>query len=88
MDVDASAVMFDEQQSAVDSIWYKKLRSSDGSVSHAGDNLTGVGDGDDEVITVALSQVPLHVHHILFTVCVFSLNKTFADVCHQQSGTN
>ena len=72
--------MFDERQTAVDSIWYKKLCSSDGSVSHSGDNLTGIGDGDDEVISVALSDVPLIVHHILFTVCVFSYNTSFANV--------
>ena len=47
VDLDASVVMFDEGNSPVDVIWFRQLRSKDGSVVHTGDNRTGAGDGDD-----------------------------------------
>lgn len=51
-----------------DFIFYNNLLSSDGSIVHLGDNLTGGGDGDDEVIKVDLSRVPADVSNL--AVCV------------------
>ena len=82
VDVDASVALFDKDHRNVDLVWYKKLQSICGSVSHAGDNLTGVGDGDHEVITVRLKEIPLHVHYILFAVCIFSSGVSFRNVTH------
>ena len=79
-DIDASAVLFDEHLRPIDIVWYKQLSSKCGSVNHSGDNLTGEGDGDDEVITVELAQLPLHVHHVLFSVTVFSYDVSFSQV--------
>ena len=39
-----------------------------GAIVHSGDNLTGEGEGDDEVITVDLGQVPPAADVLLFTV--------------------
>jgi tellurium resistance protein TerD len=39
-------------------------------VEHTGDNLTGTGEGDDEVIKVDLSKVPAEVEKIAFTVTI------------------
>ena len=33
----------------VDVAYYGQLQSKDGSIRHQGDNLTGEGEGDDEV---------------------------------------
>lgn len=68
IDLDASCVLFDENKGVVDTVSFRKLNSSDGSVRHSGDNLTGAGDGDDEVINVDLSTVPERVKSIVFTV--------------------
>ena len=46
--LDASCILFDEQNNAVDAVWFRQLRSKDGSIQHTGDNRTGAGDGDDE----------------------------------------
>ena len=46
------------------------MRSQDGSVEHTGDNRTGAGDGDDEVIKVDLSRVPADIDKIAFTVTI------------------
>jgi tellurium resistance protein TerZ len=72
IDLDASAVLFDANGGIVDTVWYSQLRSTDGSVLHTGDNLTGDGDGDDESIKVDLSAVPSNIATIVFTVNSFS----------------
>lgn len=72
-DLDASAFLLGESgkvRSDADFIFYNQLRSADGSVEHTGDNLTGAGEGDDEVVLVDLSKVPADVHKIVFTVTI------------------
>jgi tellurium resistance protein TerD len=51
-----------------DMVFYNNLKSVEGSVAHSGDNRTGVGDGDDESVTIDLSKVPADVDKI--AVCV------------------
>jgi tellurium resistance protein TerD len=53
-----------------DFIFYNNLKSSDGSVVHAGDNTTGMGAGDDEKIVVDLSRVPAEVEKVSFCVTI------------------
>jgi tellurium resistance protein TerD len=53
-----------------DFIFYNNLVSGDGSVEHAGDNRTGVGEGDDERITIDLSRVPQEVDRIAVAVTI------------------
>ncbi|TPG63238.1 TerD family protein [Ewingella americana] len=72
IDLDASCVMLDSDGEAVDTIWFRKLQSSCGSVKHSGDNRTGAGDGDDEVILIDLGRVPSDVEHLAFTVNSFT----------------
>ena len=52
-------------------IFYSNLEHSSGSVKHMGDNLTGEGEGDDEQILIDLSQVPMGVDKIAFTVTIY-----------------
>jgi stress response protein SCP2 len=67
IDLDASAVQFAGGQ-FFDLAFFNHLATRDGSVVHLGDNTTGKGGGDDEVITVDLSQVYPKVESILFLV--------------------
>jgi tellurium resistance protein TerZ len=76
IDLDASCVLFDEQNKVVDTVWFRQLKSHDGSIIHTGDNRTGDGDGDDEQIIVALDKVPAHVKSLVFTVSSFT-GQTF-----------
>lgn len=71
IDLDASLVLFDEQNKELDSVWFGQLRSKDGSISHSGDNRTGDGDGDDETIKVDLQSVPANVKTLVFTISSF-----------------
>lgn len=72
VDLDASCLLFDAGGSLVDTVWFRQLRSSDGSVLHTGDNRTGDGDGDDEVINVRLNEVPSNIQTLVFTVNSFT----------------
>lgn len=67
IDLDATAVQFAGDQ-LFDLAFYNNLQTRDGSVVHLGDNLTGRGDGDDEVLTVDLSTVYRKVDTIVLLV--------------------
>jgi tellurium resistance protein TerD len=51
-------------------IFYNNLESPDGAVKHAGDNLTGQGDGDDEKVFIDLSTISPDVAEITFVVTI------------------
>jgi len=73
-DLDASAFLLNDSgkvASSADFVFYGNLSHPSGSVVHQGDNLTGVGDGDDEQIKVDLSKVPDSVTKIAFTVTIY-----------------
>lgn len=72
IDLDASCLLFDAGSSLVDQIWFRQLRSADGSIVHTGDNRTGAGDGDDEQIVVDLASLPASVKTLVFTVNSFT----------------
>jgi tellurium resistance protein TerZ len=72
VDLDASCVLFDEANNPIDTVWFRQLKSKDGSIVHTGDNRTGAGDGDDEQIVVDLSRVPANVKSLVFTVNSFT----------------
>ncbi|GGS37297.1 TerD family protein [Deinococcus knuensis] len=70
-DLDGSVFLLNASgkvRSDSDFIFYNNKTSSDGSVTHAGDNTTGQGDGDDETVDVTLTGVPADVDRI--AVCV------------------
>jgi tellurium resistance protein TerZ len=79
VDLDASCVMFDEANRPVDVVWFRQLKSRDGSIVHTGDNRTGAGDGDDEQIIVDLARVPPNVKSLVFTVNSFT-GQNFSQV--------
>ena len=79
IDLDASCIMFDEQGNPVDAVWFRQLKSKDGSIVHTGDNRTGDGDGDDEQIIVDLTKVPSSVKSLVFTVNSFT-GQNFSQV--------
>ena len=68
IDLDASAVCLDSRLNMVDLIYFKNLRSTDGSIHHSGDEREGDEIGDDEKIIVALNAVNPNVEHIVFVI--------------------
>lgn len=79
IDLDASVVVFDNMKNVLDTVSFSQLRSNDGAIRHAGDNLTGDGDGDDEVIHVDLSALDPRAAFLVFTVNSFR-GQTFNEV--------
>ncbi len=72
-DLDASVLMLDTSDRAIGAggfVFYNNATSACGSVVHAGDNLTGEGEGDDEVISVDLTKVPENVAKLLVAVTI------------------
>ena len=83
-DLDAAVFLLGEDGKVPTSdelVFYGNRVHKSGSVEHLGDNLTGVGDGDDEQITVDLSKVPSNVQRIAFTVTIYE-----ADLRRQNFG--
>ncbi len=73
-DLDASALLTNDQGKVLSDqhfVFFNNLKSPDGSVEHTGDNLTGEGEGDDEVINVNLAGVPAEVDKIVFPVSIY-----------------
>ena len=72
-DLDGSAFLLNANgkvRSDADFIFYNQPKSDNGAVAHQGDNRTGEGEGDDEVIEVDLSTVPADVEKIAITVTI------------------
>ena len=72
-DLDASALLCQGGRVLGDEyfVFYNNLKSPEGSVEHQGDNLTGDGEGDDEVVVVNLELVPAHVEKVVFAVSIY-----------------
>lgn len=91
IDLDASVVMFNTAKQPIDVVYFGQLQSKDGTIVHTGDNRTGAGDGDDEVINVNLSAIPADVQALVFTVNSFT-GQTFEVVanayCRILNGVN
>ena len=85
-DLDASALLVKDDNKVLSPqhfVFYNNLKSPDGSVEHTGDNLTGEGEGDDEVIKVNLNAVPAEVSKIVFPVSIYeaeSRGQSFGQV--------
>jgi stress response protein SCP2 len=72
-DLDVQVFMLGANDKVIGDDWfvfYNKLVSPDGSVRHSGDNRTGIGSGDDEVIMIQLSRVTPEVQKLVFVVTV------------------
>ena len=72
-DLDAAAFLLGANGNVLsdeDFIFYNNLESKTGAVKHTGDNLTGAGDGDDEVILIDFPKVPAEVQKIAITVTI------------------
>jgi tellurium resistance protein TerD len=73
-DLDASALLCGADGKVIDDahfVFFNNLTSPDGSVEHTGDNLTGEGEGDDELIHVNLAGTSPQVQRVVFPVSIY-----------------
>lgn len=74
-DLDASAFLITTEgkvRTDADFVFFNSATSVDGSVKHLGDNLTGDGEGDDEQITIDLSEIPADVDKVAIAVTIYN----------------
>ena len=75
VDLDASCATFDDTNKSLEVIYFRNLKSKNGSIKHSGDDLTGDMGGDDgldnEIITVDLAKLPAEVTKIAFVLNSF-----------------
>lgn len=79
-DLDASVFMLGSNEKIVSEkhfIFYNNPKSpdNDASVEYMGDNRTGAGEGEDEVILVNLTKVPNDVQKLVFTVTIYEADQ-------------
>ena len=83
-DLDASVFMTGASgkvESESNFIFYNNKKQP--GIEHMGDNRTGAGDGDDEIINVVLSDLQANIQKLAFTVTIdqaIERNQTFGQV--------
>ena len=72
IDLDASVLALDAANNVAATVCFSSKTAFGGAISHSGDNRTGEGSGDDEVITVSIPRLPPNVTKIACVVNNFS----------------
>jgi stress response protein SCP2 len=78
IDCDASAILCGGNGKITrkeDTVYFGNLKHPSLAVQHTGDNLTGVGEGDDEQILVSISELPAQYEKIVFAVNIYQAKE-------------
>lgn len=86
MDFDLAAIIKKNDGSPSEMVYFNNLTSSDGSLQHTGDNLTGAGDGDDEIINIDLVKVSPTVQEIEFVAIIYDAVNKKQSLANLQNG--
>ena len=85
-DLDSSAIVVDANSRVLSDghfVYFNQLTSSDGAVTHSGDNRSGEGEGDDEQITLDLEKMPANADKVVVVVSIYdaeSRRQSFGQV--------
>lgn len=77
-DLDSSVLCLDADKKLSDVkniIYFGNLRHSSSAIAHQGDNLTGAGEGDDEIINIDLPLIPPHIAYLVFAINIYKGNQ-------------
>jgi tellurium resistance protein TerD len=98
-DLDASGFLVKldgKVRSDSDFCFYNNKVVADGAVQHAGDNLTGAGDGDDECLKVELGKIPADLDKVVFAVTIHDaaerkqnfgqVNRAYIRIVNEEGG--
>lgn len=99
VDLDASAFLLNRENRVrrdTDFVFYNNLETENGALKHLGDNTTGQGDGDDEMIHIDLDALAFDVDKIAFSVTIHNaqerqqsfdiVKNAFIRVVNEESG--
>jgi tellurium resistance protein TerD len=73
-DLDASALGCGDSGTVISNdyfIFFNQKRSPEGAIEHLGDNRTGEGAGDDEVVAIDLSAAPANLDKVVFVTSIY-----------------
>lgn len=90
MDADLAVFALDKNgkvRGADDFIYFGNLKNNAGSIHHMGDNLTGEGEGDDEVVNIDLNGLDAGVESVAIYLDIYQAaqkGQSLADLdnCH------
>lgn len=77
-DLDTSVFLLGANEKLVSEkhlIFYNNKKSPDGAVEYMGDNRTGAGEGDDEVVILDLRKIAPEVMKMVFTVTIYEAEQ-------------
>ena len=81
-DLDSSVLCLDTDKKLLDVkdiVYFGNLRHSSGAIAHQGDNLTGAGEGDDEVINIDLPLIPPNIGYLVIAINIYKCDKRKQD---------
>lgn len=81
-DLDSSVLCLDADKKLTDVkniIYFGNLRHSSSAIVHQGDNLTGAGEGDDEVINLDLPLIPDNIAYLVFAINIYKCKQRKQD---------
>ena len=81
-DLDSSVICLNVDKKLTDLkdlIYFGNLRHSSSAIAHQGDNLTGAGEGDDEIINIDLPLIPPNISHLVFTINIYKCDQRKQD---------
>ena len=81
-DLDSSVMCLDTNKKLIDVkniIYFGNLRHSSGAIVHQGDNLTGAGEGDDEVINLDLPLIPPNIAYLIVAINIYKCKQRKQD---------
>lgn len=78
VDLNAAALLFDGVE-LIEVAYSERLSVADGAVRLHGDNLTGDGSGDDELITIELNRLPERTTAVALLVTCYT-GQTFNEI--------
>ena len=81
-DLDSSVMCLNADKKLTDVkniIYFGNLRHSSNAIAHQGDNLTGAGEGDDEVINIDLPVIPANIVYLVFAINIYKCQERKQD---------
>ena len=81
-DLDSSVICLNADKKLTDLkdlIYFGNLRHSSSAIAHQGDNLTGAGEGDDEIINIDLPLIPPNIAYLVFTINIYKCDRRRQD---------
>jgi stress response protein SCP2 len=71
-DLDLTLLLFDQKGRYLEAVNFMTVHSHDNAIQHMGDNVTGITDGDDELVKVQLDKVSARVSVMVIVISCFN----------------